>query len=131
MRAERKELTDRIRQDLSDQVKAKSNGQSGVVLAEEVQQALHRHLVFNQVCFTHFPSLQLHVLLDLPCFYTCNTSVAPSLMLPSYHQYLPLFIQMIFPNCNRLYGVTLFFFICRSDTKVQEGTVEGSIQRAH
>jgi hypothetical protein len=62
MRAARMELTARIRQDLSDQVKAKSNGQSGVVLAEEVQQALHRHLVFNQVSSTHFPSLMLHVL---------------------------------------------------------------------
>ena len=88
MRAARKELTARIRQDLSDQVKAKSNGQSGVVLAEEVQQALHRHLVFNQVSSTHFPSLMLQVLaliritpLQLPL--SCSLSIintVPSLL---------------------------------------------------
>lgn len=88
MRAARKELTARIRQDLSDQVKAKSNGQSGVVLAEEVQQALHRHLVFNQVSSTHFPSLMLQVLaliritpLQLPL--SCSLSIIntfPSLL---------------------------------------------------
>lgn len=103
MRAERKELTVRIRQDLSDQVKAKSNGQSGVVLAEEVQQALHRHLVFNQVSSALFPSYSS--MCSLLSVYLYNASSAPSLMLPSYHQYLPL-LQMIFPNCNRLYCVS-------------------------
>ena len=62
MRAARNELTCRIRLDLSDQVKTRSKGESGVVLAEEVQQALHRHLIFNQVTLLFF-LLHLHLLL--------------------------------------------------------------------
>ena len=67
-----------------------------------------------------------------PRSYPYNASSAPSFMLPFYHQYLPLFIKMIFPNCNRLYGVSFFSsFVSPSDSRAQEGTLEGSIQRAH
>lgn len=67
-----------------------------------------------------------------PHSYPYNASIAPSFMLPFYHQFLSLFIQMIFLTATGCM-VCLYIpsFLSPSDSEAQEGTLEGSIQRAH